>query len=67
MFKYYFEQVHNVEIWPIISLIIFFVFFIGLIAYVWKMRKDYVEHMQELPLADGAETEIESPKKSLQL
>jgi cytochrome c oxidase cbb3-type subunit 3 len=60
MFKYYFEQVHNVEVWPIISLIIFFVFFIGLIGYVWKMRKDYVEHMGDLPLSDESLNEFQS-------
>jgi hypothetical protein len=26
MFKHYFEQIQNIEIWPIISLILFFVF-----------------------------------------
>lgn len=60
MFKYYFEQVHNVEVWPIISLIIFFVFFVGLIGYVWMMRKDYVEHMEELPLSDDEPLEFKS-------
>lgn len=52
MFKHYFEQVHNVAIWPIISLSIFFVFFVGLIIYVWKIRKDHVQHMEVMPLAD---------------
>lgn len=60
MFKYYFEQVHNVEVWPIISLIIFFVFFIGLIVYVWRMRKDYIEYMEEIPLADDNSSEFQS-------
>ncbi len=60
MFKYYFEQVHNVEVWPIISLIIFFVFFVGLIAYVWKMRKDYVKHMEKMPLLDDNQVENQS-------
>ncbi|MBO6662822.1 MAG: cytochrome C oxidase Cbb3 [Roseivirga sp.] len=60
MFKYYFEQVHNVEVWPIISLIIFFVFFVGLIGYVWKMRKDYAEHMGDLPLSDESLNEFQS-------
>lgn len=60
MFKYYFEQVHNVEVWPIISLIIFFVFFVGLIGYVWKMQKDYTEHMAELPLSDDDLNEFQS-------
>lgn len=60
MFKYYFEQVHNVEVWPIISLIIFFVFFVGLIGYVWRMRKDYVEHMGDLPLSDESLNKFKS-------
>ena len=33
MFKHYFEKIHNVEVWPIISLTIFFVFFVGLMVY----------------------------------
>jgi cytochrome c oxidase cbb3-type subunit 3 len=49
-----------VEVWPIISLIIFFVFFVGLIGYVWKMRKDYVEHMGDLPLSDESLNEFQS-------
>lgn len=54
MFKYYFERVHNVEIWPIISLIIFFVFFIGLLIYVWKIKKSHVEHMEVMPLLEDS-------------
>lgn len=52
MFKHYFEKIHNVEIWPIISLTIFFVFFVGLILYVWRMKKDYVQEMGDIPLTD---------------
>ncbi len=52
MFKYYFEQVHNVEVWPIISLVIFFVFFVGLLIYVWKINKTHVAHMEAMPLTD---------------
>lgn len=54
MFKHYFEKIHNVEVWPIISLAIFFVFFVGLILYVWRMKKDYVEEMSDIPLTDDA-------------
>ena len=32
--------------------LIFFVFFVGLLIYVWKIRKDYVKHMEVMPLAD---------------
>ncbi len=55
MFKQYFEQVENVAIWPIISLTIFFVFFIGLTIYVFKISKTYIKHMEKLPLIEDQE------------
>ena len=55
MFKYYFEQIENVAIWPIISLIIFFVFFIGLTVYVVKMNRGHIKHMEKMPLAKDVE------------
>ncbi|OEJ99791.1 hypothetical protein [Roseivirga misakiensis] len=58
MFKYYFEQVENVAIWPIISLSIFFVFFIGLTIYVYKMNREHIKHMEKMPLAK----DVENPK-----
>ncbi|PIQ50275.1 MAG: cytochrome C oxidase Cbb3 [Cytophagales bacterium CG12_big_fil_rev_8_21_14_0_65_40_12] len=56
MFKYYFEQIHNVEVWPIISLSIFFVFFVGLLIYVARMKKEYISEMADLPLSDNLKT-----------
>lgn len=50
MFKYYFEQIHNVEVWPIISLSIFFIFFLGLLIWVFKTDKNYILKMSNLPL-----------------
>lgn len=55
MFKYYFEQVENVAVWPIISLTIFFIFFVGLIIYVFKINKGYLKHMAKLPLIEDQE------------
>ncbi|UII30456.1 cytochrome C oxidase Cbb3 [Fulvivirga ulvae] len=56
MFKHYFEQIHQVEIWPIISLSIFFIFFLGLILWVVKMDKDYVSKMKNLPVNEDGST-----------
>lgn len=59
MFKHYFEQVHNVEVWPIISLSIFFVFFVGLLVYVLRIKKDHVSRMSAMPLSeDSPENDI---------
>ena len=54
MFKYYFEQVNNVEVWPIISLIIFITFFIGLLVWVVKVDKKYIQDMSNLPVEEDA-------------
>lgn len=58
MFKHYFELIHQVEIWPIISLSIFFAFFIGLLIWVIRADKDYIKSMSELPIDDGSETRV---------
>ena len=58
MFKYYFERIENIEIWPIISLIIFFSFFVGLLIWVLKVDKNYIDEMKKLPLSKNETTEI---------
>jgi len=60
MFKYYFDRVENVEIWPIISLIIFFTFFIGLIIWLIKMDKSYINKMKNLPLENEKKVVFEN-------
>jgi len=52
MFKHYFELIENVSIWPVISLAIFFGFFITLIWWLFKVDKNYIRKMRNLPLAD---------------
>jgi cytochrome c oxidase cbb3-type subunit IV len=60
MFKHYFEQIQNIEIWPIISLILFFVFFTVTIIRVFFMDKKHIEKMKDLPLDDDpAETKTD--------
>jgi hypothetical protein len=53
MFKFikqYAETIHNVDIYPMISLLIFFIFFIVLLMLVKKMKKERVEALSNLPL-----------------
>ena len=63
MFKHYFEQIHNIEIWPIISLIIFFVFFTFTMVWIFFLDKTYIEKMSGLPLEDQ-DNESESNLKN---
>jgi cytochrome c oxidase cbb3-type subunit IV len=50
MFKHYFESIQGIEIYPVISLLIFFIFFILLFAWVIKADKKYIDNMKNLPL-----------------
>jgi cbb3-type cytochrome oxidase subunit 3 len=52
MFKHYFETIENVEIFPIISLSIFFLFFLGLIWWVIRADKNYINKMKSLPMEE---------------
>ncbi|MFT6969709.1 MAG: cytochrome c oxidase cbb3-type subunit 4 [Roseivirga sp.] len=65
MFKHYFEKIHNVEVWPIISLSIFFIFFVGLIIYVVRMKKEYSEEMADMPLSDSIKTKPDFQPENL--
>lgn len=58
MFKFikqYAEKIDNAQVYPIISLLIFFLFFTLLLVLVKKMRKENVERLSNLPL-DTEET-----------
>ncbi|WP_375586412.1 cbb3-type cytochrome c oxidase subunit 3 [Cyclobacterium xiamenense] len=46
------RSIENIEIYPIISLLIFVTFFIGMFWWVLRVDKKYIDHMKEMPLAD---------------
>lgn len=53
MFKFvkqYAESIDGISIYPMISLVIFFLFFVVLLYYVKKMDKSKVEEIRRIPL-----------------
>jgi len=50
--KHNMETIGGIEIFPIISLVIFFLFFMGLLVWVITTKKQYVDYMEKLPLED---------------
>jgi amino acid permease len=50
MYKEILQSIDGIAIYPIISFLIFFFFFLGLIAYVIVVKKDYIQSMKEMPL-----------------
>ena len=53
MYKQILQSVQNIEIWPMISLVIFFVFFVGILIKVILIDKKYIKKMEDMPLDDG--------------
>lgn len=53
--KHHLDTIAGIEIYPLISLCIFFLFFIGLIYYVIKMKKNYIKAMESMPLENDHE------------
>lgn len=51
--KHHLETIIGIEIYPLISFVIFFAFFIGLFAYVVLMRKSYIQEVEKLPLTEN--------------
>jgi len=53
MFKFikqYAEKIDNAQLYPMISLVIFFLFFVVLLVLVKKMSKERVQQLSNIPL-----------------
>lgn len=48
--KGHMETIQGIEIYPIISLLIFFLFFVVLFWWVFTAKKDYVDEVSQIPL-----------------
>tara|TARA_R110000868_G_scaffold110318_2_gene299059 strand:- start:19 stop:210 length:192 start_codon:yes stop_codon:yes gene_type:complete len=48
--KHHMETIAGIEIYPIISFIIFFTFFVAVLAYLVFQRKEYFDQLSMMPL-----------------
>lgn len=48
--KGHMETIAGIEIYPILSLLIFFAFFVLLFWWVFTAKKDYIQNMEQIPL-----------------
>ncbi len=61
MFKFikqYAEKIEHAQVYPMISLVIFFLFFVVLLYYVKKMDKESITTLSNIPLDDKDESTI---------
>ena len=59
------QSIAGITIYPLISFVIFFLFFIALLVYVLVVNRQHISAMSQLPLLDGNEglgTSITSPE-----
>jgi len=55
--KNHLESITGVEVYPLISLVIFFGFFVLLFWWVITAKKDYIEKVSSLPLDNNNSSE----------
>jgi cbb3-type cytochrome oxidase subunit 3 len=59
MFKFikgHMESITGIEIYPMISLLIFFLFFVILFYWVFTAKKDYINKVSNIPLDNQNDT-----------
>jgi cbb3-type cytochrome oxidase subunit 3 len=47
------ETIAGVAVYPVLSLLIFFVFFVGLGIWVFSYKKEKIDEMSQIPLNDS--------------
>jgi cytochrome c oxidase cbb3-type subunit 4 len=55
------ESIDGVGIYPLISLLIFFIFFVALFWWVMTAKKEYINKVSNLPLEKEDETDNSNP------
>lgn len=53
--KHNLESISGIELYPIISLLIFFIFFVVLYSWVYTYKKDKINEMSNIPFTEGNE------------
>jgi cytochrome c oxidase cbb3-type subunit IV len=60
--KGHMSSIGGIEIYPILSFVIFFIFFAGVAWWVFRQDKTVIDELSNIPL-DGNSTESENIKK----
>jgi cytochrome c oxidase cbb3-type subunit IV len=55
--KNHMESITGIEIYPMISLLIFFIFFVILFWWVFTAKKEYIETVSNIPLDNNLNQE----------
>lgn len=65
MYKNILQQIDNIAVWPVISFVIFFLFFLCLLWWVFTTDKNFIDYMKRLPIQEGSESDSTLSQKQL--
>jgi cytochrome c oxidase cbb3-type subunit IV len=65
MYKDVLRSIDNVAIWPVISFVIFFIFFLCLLWWVFTTDKNVLKEIESLPLNDGTPGNLKNENAEL--
>ncbi|MDO6597070.1 CcoQ/FixQ family Cbb3-type cytochrome c oxidase assembly chaperone [Oceanihabitans sp. 2_MG-2023] len=57
--KNYMDSISGIEVYPIISLLIFFGFFVVLFLWVYTAKKEYIQTVSNIPLENENQNQTE--------
>jgi cbb3-type cytochrome oxidase subunit 3 len=63
MYKNVLQNIDNIQIWPVISFVIFFIFFLCLLLWVFTTDKKFIDKMRNLPIEEHHPSATESDIK----
>jgi cytochrome c oxidase cbb3-type subunit 4 len=61
MYKEVLRSIDNIAIWPVISFVIFFLFFLGLLWWTFSVDKNFIARMSNMPMDDDQQ-DVKSPE-----
>ncbi|MBT8387056.1 MAG: cbb3-type cytochrome c oxidase subunit 3 [Ignavibacteria bacterium] len=54
------QSIEGVEIYPLISLLVFIIFFVVILVWMFRIDKNYIKKMEQLPLDSNSNRNINS-------
>lgn len=64
MYKNVLQNIDNIAIWPVISFVIFFLFFVCLLWWVFTTDKTFIDKMKSLPIDNSVQEKDSNVKKA---
>ena len=54
--KHHLDTIAGIDIYPVLSFIVFFLFFLGVLLWVFTVRRSHIEHIAALPITPDDRT-----------